>query len=261
MSVDVETEEPAADVGTTVAALRRRLAEMSGGPPEPGGPGPGVLPVPPVIASVLPRRGLVRGGVVSVSGAATVLIAILAEVTASGGTVALVGLPQVNLSAAADLGADLRRVAVVSEPGVDRLEVAGVLLDGIDLVVVAAGADQVPPARARVLAGRARKQSSTLMAVTAPGRQPWPGAAVRIESEVDGYRHLPVRRSGYGRIGGYGMKIKVSGSGISPRAVRCDLVVPAMGEPGRLELAAPIATSAGDEQRAAGAGARLAVAN
>lgn len=44
------------------------------------------LPVPPPIGDLLPHRWLARGTVVGVSGANSVLIGLLASVTASGGT-------------------------------------------------------------------------------------------------------------------------------------------------------------------------------
>ena len=114
----------------------------------------------------------------------------------------------------------------------DRLEVAGVLLDGIDLVLV--GVEHVTPSRARVLAGRARRQGATLVAVGPPDA--WPGAGVRMHAQIAGYRHLPLRRNGYGRIGGLQVDVRMVGSGISPRGVRCELVVPGMGEEGALRL-------------------------
>lgn len=228
----------------TVAALRRKLAQMSevstgstggstGGSP--------VLPVPGPVAELLPRGGLVPGSVAAVSGAMTLPVALLAAASAAGATAALVGLPQLNLAMAADLGADLSRIAVVpaTSPGtggsaVDLLEVAAVLLDGIDLVLV--GIDRVTPSRARVLTGRARRQSSTLMAVGPSGM--WPGAAVRMDAQVAGYRHLPLRRNGYGRIGGLQVDIGVAGTGIVPRGVRCELIAPGIGEDGPLRLVA-----------------------
>lgn len=226
----------------TVAELRRRLATMSLGASV-GGTGwnPQVLPVPEPLAELLPRRGLTPGGVVAVSGAMTLPVALLAAATASGATAALVGLPQLNLAMAADLGADLDRIAVIGPDSAglndcdrqwDRLEVAGVLLDGIDLVLV--GVEHVTPSRARVLAGRARRQGATLLAVGPPDA--WPGAGVRMHAQIAGYRHLPLRRNGYGRIGGLQVDVRAAGSGISPRGVRCELVVPGMGEEGALRL-------------------------
>lgn len=242
------------DAADTVESLRRKLAAMSGGSSAAGvSAGSPVLAVPEPIAELLPRGGLVPGTVGAVSGAMTLPAALLAAVTASGATAAVVGLPQLNLAMAADLGADLGRIAVVPEPGVDRLEVAGVLLDGIDVVMV--GTERVMPSRARVLSGRARRQSTTLLAVGAA--DVWPGAAVRFDARVAGYRHLPLRRNGYGRIGGLQVDIGVVGNGISPRGVRCELVAPAMGESGPLRLvAAAVRSNAAPRTER-----RLAVAN
>lgn len=247
------------DKAATVAALRRTLAQMSGRPhaaPNSGSESSGsessgsesfwggstMLAVPTPIAELLPRRGLAPGSVVSVSGAMTLPVALLAAASAAGATAAVVGLPELNLAMAADLGADLGRIAVVESPSTrasgsgtwDRLEVAAVLLDGIDLVVV--GVDRVTPSRARVLTGRARRQSSTLLVVGPPAA--WPGASVRFSGDVAGYRHLPLRRNGYGRIGGLQVDVAVSGTGIAPRRLRCELVTPGIGEPGTLRLEA-----------------------
>lgn len=239
------------DTYTTVAALRRKLAQMPGsgvvpahaGDSADGGSvpgvreGPAVLPVPEPVAGLLPRGGLVPGSVAAVSGAMTLPVALLAAASAAGATAALVGLPQLNLAMAADLGADLSRIAVVpatspATGAVDLLEVAAVLMDGIDLVLV--GIDRVTPSRARVLTGRARRQSSTLVAVGPTGA--WPGAAVRLDAQVAGYRHLPLRRNGYGRIGGLQVDVRAAGTGIVPRGVRCELVAPGIGEDGPLKL-------------------------
>ena len=238
---DLDKSAGVVDTGATVAALRRKLAAMSSsGVSGLSDDAAAVIAVPEPIAGLLPRRGLVRGGVTAVSGAATLPVALLAAATGAGATAALVGLPQLNLALADDLGADLSRIAVVpleKDPGaggVDPLEVAAVLLDGIDVVMVAV--DRVMPSRARVLSSRARRQSSALVAVGADDA--WPGAALRLSAEVAGYRHLPLRRNGYGRIGGLLVDVRAAGSGVVPRSVRCELVTPGYGEPGDLQLVA-----------------------
>ncbi|EGD56523.1 hypothetical protein SCNU_03192 [Gordonia neofelifaecis NRRL B-59395] len=217
----------------------------------------GVVAVPEPMAALLPKRGLPRGAVAAMSGASVLPMSIIAEASRSGSTVALVGLPRLNLAAAVEMGADLSRIAVVSEPGVDRLEVAGVLLDGIDLVVLGfedrlgpTGAS-VTPARARVLGGRARKQSSTLMVLG-----DWPGTATRVNGEVREYRHLPIRRSGYGRIGGFRVEVQVTAPGARPVSDVFDLVAPGLGESGVMRLVKPEVVA-----EAAGTRPSLAVAN
>lgn len=58
-----------------------------------------MLPVPTPIGDLLPRGGLARGTVVSVDGAASVLIGLLATITAAGGHVAVIGMPGLGLLA------------------------------------------------------------------------------------------------------------------------------------------------------------------
>ena len=166
------------------------------------------------------------------------------------------------MAAAMEMGADLSRIAVVNEPGIDRLEVAAVLLDGIDLVVLGfedrlgATGVSVPPARARVLGGRARKQSSTLMVLG-----DWPGTATRVRGEVREYRHLPLRRSGYGRIGGFRVEVQVTAPGARPAAEEFDLVVPGLGEDGVMRLSRPEEAVVAEGPRSDAARPSLAVAN
>lgn len=225
--------------------LRRRLSKLSGEHGALAGTASGVLSqgaiaVPESLAPLFAKRGLPRGAVTAISGASVIPMSIIAEASRSGSTVALVGLPRLNLAAAVEMGADLSRIAVVADPGVDRLEVAAVLLDGIDLVVL--GFEDrlghtgmsVAPARARVLGGRARKQSSTLMVLGE-----WSGTATRVRGEVQSYRHLPLRRSGYGRIGGFRVEVEVTAPGARPVSDTFDVVVPGLGEDGVMRLEKP----------------------
>ena len=145
------------------------------------------------------------------------LLAVIASVSGAGHQVGLVGMPNLNLGAVADLGGDLGRIATVPDPGVDPIEVAGVLLDGMDLVVLDLAGVAVPPSRTRVMMGRLRKQKTVLM-VTGGS---WPGAHLRLASEVVTYRHLPsadstdlaTARPGVGRIGGMTLRVTVTERG------------------------------------------------
>src|SRR5690349_12012139 len=97
---------------------------------------PAVLPVATPLAAALPRGGLTRGSVVSVQGqgATSLLYTLLAG--PAGCWSALVGMPGLGLSAAAELGVDLDRVVLVPDPGADVLQVVSILIDGVDLVAV-----------------------------------------------------------------------------------------------------------------------------
>ncbi|MFE5790901.1 hypothetical protein [Rhodococcus erythropolis] len=61
-----------------------------------------VLEVPPALADLLPRAGLARGSVVSVDGASSALLSLLASVTGSGKHAAIIGLPKLGLLAATE---------------------------------------------------------------------------------------------------------------------------------------------------------------
>ena len=84
------------------------------------------LPLPQWLAESLPVQ-LPRGTVAVLSGARSLLLGMVAAVTAAGGNVAIVGQPDIGLLAAAEMGADLSRLAVIPDPGTDPVEVAAVL--------------------------------------------------------------------------------------------------------------------------------------
>lgn len=181
--------------------LRRRLAQMSG---TPGAPIAGRA-----------SGGLPRGSVAVLSGARSLPVGMVAATTAAGGHAAVVGLPQFGLLAAAERGADLSRLAVIPDPGADPLEVAAVLLDGMDLVVLGLAGRAVPAARARVLAARARQRGCTLLVTQGH----WQGA-MRMDARVSGYDITPgpgcragVAAAGCGRISAVRVATRMLGRG------------------------------------------------
>ncbi|MEE3848868.1 hypothetical protein VZC37_00885 [Gordonia sp. LSe1-13] len=224
--------------------LRRQIAAMSGRPDraavEVSDPSDDVLPVPAPMADLLPRGGVTRGSVSTVAGARSALLAVIASVSGAGRQVGLVGMPQLNLGAVAELGGDLTRIATVPDPGADPVEVAGILLDGMDLVVLDLGGAQVPPSRTRVMMGRLRKQMSALM-ITGGA---WPGAQLRLDTEIVTYRHLPgtdatdlaVARRGVGRIGGMTLRMTVTDRGHRRAVGEIDLLTSGFGPDRRVEM-------------------------
>ncbi|MCW1959441.1 MAG: hypothetical protein KIH64_013050, partial [Mycobacterium sp.] len=172
--------------------LRRQRAAVSGKvgarwrPAEPSDDllpaGESLLAVPDALAELLPG-GLPKGTVAVLSGARSLPVGMAAAVTAAGGYAAVVGLPDFGLLAAAEMGADLSRLAVIPQPGADPVEVAAVLMDGMDLVVLGLAGRSVPPTRSRAVVARARQRGCALL-VTG-GR--WHGASVRMDARVCGY--------------------------------------------------------------------------
>ncbi|PPJ23360.1 hypothetical protein C5E45_18085 [Nocardia nova] len=206
-----------------LAELRRRMAavpargvEVVERPPTSAELRRELLPIPPALAGLLPEGGMPKGAVVAYSGAGSLLTGLLAAVTGGGGYAAAVGLPRLGLLAAAEMGADLGRLAVVTEPGPDPVEVAAVLLDGLDLVVVGLAGMSVPPSRTRILAARARSKGATLV-VTGGA---WSGPTLRIDTRVAGYSGLG---RGRGRLRSVRLNVCVRGRSAPERTGTLDL--------------------------------------
>lgn len=198
-------------------SLRQRMAVLSG--KMPGGKAvaraddllpesDSQLALPQWLADLLPVP-LPRGTVAVLSGARSLLLSVVAAVTAAGGNAAIVGQPDVGLLAAAEMGADLSRLAVIPDPGTDPVEVAAVLVDGMDLVVLGLGGRRVPPTRARAVLARARQKGCTLLVTDGD----WQGASTRLDARVCGYELTPAHRGvpapGFGRISR--VRLQVSG--------------------------------------------------
>src|SRR6478609_3383587 len=194
------------DRAEQVEHLRRKIAAVSGkvgdgrrGPAPSMDPLPdseSLLPLPESLAELLPAP-LPRGTVAVLSGARSLLLSMVAAVTAAGGNAAIVGQPDIGLLAAAEMGADLSRVAVIPDPGTDPVEVAAVLVDGMDLVVLGLGGRRVPPTRARAVVARARSKGCTLLVTGGD----WQGAPTRLDARVRGYELTGGQVPGCGRIG------------------------------------------------------------
>src|ERR1700740_618598 len=181
-------------------SLRRRMAEMSGAV---AAPADDLLPesesrlaLPQWLADSLPVA-LPRGTVAVLSGARSLLLSMVAAVTSAGGNVAIIGQPDIGLLAAVEMGADLSRLAVIPDPGTDPVEVAAVLIDGMDLVVLGLGGRRVPQTRARAVVARARNKGCTLLVTDGD----WEGAPTRLQARVCGYEITAGNRPGFGRIG------------------------------------------------------------
>jgi hypothetical protein len=174
-----------------------------------------LLPVPESLAELLPTP-LPRGTVAVLSGARSLPLSMVAAVTAEGGHAAIVGQPDVGLLAAVEMGADLSRIAVIPEPGSDPVEVAAVLMDGMDLVVLGLGGRTVPATRARAVVARARQKGCTLLVTGGD----WQGASTRLEARVCGYEITGPGRPGVGRIGRVRLAMRAKGRSFgSVRAV------------------------------------------
>jgi hypothetical protein len=154
---------------------------------------------------------------------------VLAAPLAGGSWAAAVGLPDLGLEAAAAAGVDLRRLALVPDPGPRWPAVVAVLLDALDMVVVRPAA-ACRPAAARRLSALARERGSVLVVV---GEGPaWPDRPdIELRAEAGDWEGLG---QGAGTLRRRPAEILATGrrGGDRPRSVTCWLP----GEEGRLAL-------------------------
>jgi hypothetical protein len=152
-----------------------------------------LLPVPAAFAPLLPEGALRRGSTVVVAdaasgGARSVALALTAGASAAGSWCAAVGCGDLGAAAAAELGMDLERLALVPTPAGRWADILATLLEGFDLVLF----EVAFPLRAmavRRLTARLRRHRSVLVVF---GSHPWPEAP-----EV----HLNVRRASWEGLG------------------------------------------------------------
>ena len=225
MTAILASNQPHHDRSEQLKQLRRQMAAVSGKVGSPrhahtrSHPGPDdllpesetTLPVPQLLAELLPDA-LPRGTVAVLSGARSLPLSMVAAVTAAGGNAAIVGQPDIGLLAAVEMGADLSRLAVIPDPGADPVEVAAVLMDGMDLVVLALGGRSVPQTRARAVVARAHHKGCTLLITDGD----WQGASIRLEARVCGYE-TTASTPGFGRISK--VRLRISGVRARGRAI------------------------------------------
>jgi hypothetical protein len=171
----------------------------------------GILPVPPPLAALLPAGGLRRGSVVQVERSGALALALLGRASAEGAWCALVGLPTVGLLAAAELGLDLDRLALVPDPGPDWPSVVAAFVDALDIIVLAPPTP-LAPARTRRLAARVRERGAVLVV---HGR--WEGSEVRLAAVAQRCHGIG---AGHGRLTGYTLQVESRGRGAAARPRR-----------------------------------------
>jgi hypothetical protein len=179
-----------------------------------------LLPVAPELLPLLPAGGLRRGSTVAITpGTSSLVLALLAGASASGGWSAVVGMPGLGILAAAQAGVALERFALVPYPGPEWPAVVAALLDGVDVVVVATPGPVTGRTASR-LSARARQRGSVLMPY---GR--WEGAELTLAAERGVWEGLG---AGRGRLRYRELTITARGRGAAgrPRSVRVQLPDP-----------------------------------
>lgn len=130
-----------------------------------------LLPVDPALAPLLVDGGLRRGSSLVVGGVAgtSLALALAAGASRTGSWVVVVGVSCLGARAAAQLGVDLGRLALVPDPGGQWPMVAAAVLEAADVVVVGLPDRGVRPADSRRLTARARERGAVVVVLDPPG--------------------------------------------------------------------------------------------
>ena len=157
------------------------------------------------LSLVLPNGGLPRQAVTHVSDTPALIVELIGQVTGAGGRAGVVGWPELSY---AGIDADaLERVVAVPDAGLDDLSVAGVLAEGLDLVVLRTRTElRLSPVRARPLLARLRKGNAALVAVNVAV----PSPALRISGQVAQFHGIG---RGTGRIRGIDVHVRATAKG------------------------------------------------
>ncbi|HVB07062.1 MAG TPA: hypothetical protein VNF07_12525 [Acidimicrobiales bacterium] len=125
------------------------------------------VPLLPPLAALLALPGLQRGSTVLIEnspfpGSTALALALLAAASSEGLWCAVLGLPELGLAAAAELGVCLERLVLVPDAGGREAMFLGTLLEGCD-VVCATLQRPLPSLEARRLTARARERRGVLL--------------------------------------------------------------------------------------------------
>jgi hypothetical protein len=178
-----------------------------------------MLPVHGALAGLFPSGGLRRGTTVGVGGCTSLLLALLAAPTAAGSWAAVVGMPELGVAAAAELGVAVGRLALVRDPGMEPAGVVAALLDGMDVVAVARG--RLTEAHARRLSARARHRGAVLLTVG-----PWPGVDLELRGADSTWHGL---YDGAGYLTHRELRVNTRGRGTAARPQEANVHLPAQG--------------------------------
>jgi hypothetical protein len=163
------------------------------------------------------------------SGGVSLALSLVAATTADGAWAAAVGLPWLGLVAAAELGVNLERLALVPAPGDQWPVVAAALLDGMDLLLLGPPG-RVRPADGRRLTARAREQGTVLVVLEPAGGRCWPEAPdLRLLIRQATWEGLGV---GHGHLRSRRVEVVVTGRRAAARERREVLWLPGPAGPG-----------------------------
>ncbi|RUQ13016.1 hypothetical protein D8M31_05345 [Corynebacterium genitalium] len=167
------------------------------------------------LSLVLPNGGLPRRAVTHVSDTPALIVELIGQVVQAGGRAGVVGWPELSY---AGIGEDaMERVVAVPDAGLDDLSVAGVLAEGLDLVVLRTRSPfQLTPVRARPLLARIRKGQAALVCVNVEV----PSPALTVTGQLAQFHGIG---RGIGRITGIDFDVRAQAKGYRPASARVTL--------------------------------------
>ncbi|MGC8628250.1 MAG: hypothetical protein ACP5VR_12015 [Acidimicrobiales bacterium] len=186
------------------------------------------------------RKGstvVVRRGQGAVNGTTTLALVLLGNLCRDDLRCAVVGVPELCLVAASQMGTELERLVLVPAAGPKWPLVVAALLEGLDVVLL-----KLPgyarPADARRLEARAREKGPVLV-VMGPG---WPRADVYLEVVAARWQGL---QRGYGHLERCEIEVVASGRAVGPRERRAKLHLSVPSLPGAAAPGAAAGVAAG----------------
>lgn len=145
------------DATSRIAHLRSRVEQVQG-----RRLGASVLPVHPALADLLPGGGLRAGSAYTIGPSTSLLLALLARPSQDGSWCAAVGMPDLGIEAASQLGVDLSRLVLIPDPGERWLAVTAAVADVLP-VVATRPPGRVSEGEASRLAARLRDRGTVLL--------------------------------------------------------------------------------------------------
>ena len=175
-------------------------------------------PVDERLHAVLPWPGLRRGSLIEAKSRALGWL-LVSEAVQAGAWVAAVGVPSPGWAAAAEIGVNLQRLAVVAAPPAELAgTVIGALVDAVELVLVDPSV-HIRPHEFRRISARVRERKGVLVAIGDVGPA-WEGVDVRLSISGVTWHGL---EQGHGALCGCVADIEATGRGAAFRPKRTSL--------------------------------------
>lgn len=194
-----------------IAHLRSRVEQVQG-----RRLGAAVVPVHPALAPLLPGGGLRAGSAYTIGPSTSLLLALLARPSQDGSWCAAVGMPDLGVEAASQLGVDLSRLVLIPDPGERWLAVTAAVADVLP-VVATRPPGRVSEGEASRLAARLRDRGTVLLV-----QGVWPQAEAALGIAAPEWSGLG---TGYGYLAERTLTVTVT-SRRSPVPRQARLVLP-----------------------------------